>query len=98
MNIEAEKGLITRRKLNTMAVLSALMPVTSMAQSEYPSRPVKVISPFPAGAFTDGIARAYIKELQDDLASHLFWTINLVRVPILPHLLCPLHLRMGTLC
>ena len=67
MKFAAEKGLITRRKLNTMAVLSALMPVTSMAQADYPSRPVKLISPFPAGAFTDGIARAYTKELQDRL-------------------------------
>lgn len=67
MKFAAEKGLITRRKLNTMAVLSALMPVTSMAQAEYPSRPVKLISPFPAGAFTDGIARAYTKELQERL-------------------------------
>lgn len=50
-----------------MAVLSALMPVSSIAQTDYPSRPIKVISPFSAGAFTDGIARAYIKELQDRL-------------------------------
>jgi tripartite-type tricarboxylate transporter receptor subunit TctC len=65
--VKSEKELISRRKLNTMAVLSALMPLSSMAQAEYPSRPVKIISPFPAGAFTDGIARAYTKELQDRL-------------------------------
>jgi tripartite-type tricarboxylate transporter receptor subunit TctC len=67
MKLSTEKFQINRRKLNTMAVLSALMPVSSIAQTDYPNRPVKVISPFSAGAFTDGITRAYIKELQDRL-------------------------------
>ena len=67
MKFTAGQGLISRRKLNTMAVVSALMPLSSVSQTDYPSRPVKVISPFPPGAFTDNIARAYTKELQDRL-------------------------------
>ncbi len=59
--------LITKRALNTFAVLCGLLPAAASAQADYPNRPVKLISPFPSGAFTDGIARAYTKELQERL-------------------------------
>ena len=58
---------ISRRTFTTAMALGGLAPLHSLAQTDYPSRPVKVISPFSAGSFTDGIARAYTKELQDRL-------------------------------
>ena len=58
---------ISRRTFNTAMALGGLAPLHALAQTDYPSRPVKVISPFSAGSFTDGIARAYTKELQDRL-------------------------------
>lgn len=67
MKLSEKNHLINRRKFNFMALASALMPISSIAQSSYPNRVVKVISPFSPGTFTDGIARAYIKELQDRL-------------------------------
>ena len=49
------------------AVLATLVsPHDSRAQS-YPSQPVKLVVPFPAGSATDNIARIVGKELQDDL-------------------------------
>jgi tripartite-type tricarboxylate transporter receptor subunit TctC len=37
--------------------LSALMPVKTMAQASYPSKPVKIVVPFPAGSGIDATAR-----------------------------------------
>ena len=49
------------------AVLATLVsPHDARAQS-YPSQPVKLVVPFPAGSATDNIARIISKELQDDL-------------------------------
>jgi tripartite-type tricarboxylate transporter receptor subunit TctC len=61
-------GRISRRDFSAGSALAALLaPLGAAAQSDYPNRPVKVISPFPAGGITDGIARNYTKELQDRL-------------------------------
>ena len=52
----------------TVAILAAcvLVPYAANAQT-YPSQPVKLIVPFPAGSATDNIARILAKELQDEL-------------------------------
>ena len=51
-----------------VAVIAAcvLAPHAANAQT-YPSQPVKLIVPFPAGSATDNIARILAKELQDEL-------------------------------
>lgn len=48
-------------------LLLLIAPHLCHAQADFPNKVVKVISPFPAAAFTDGIARVYLKELQDRL-------------------------------
>ena len=51
-----------------VCALAALLfsPPAAFGQS-YPTQPVKLIVPFPAGSATDNIARILAKELQDDL-------------------------------
>ena len=52
----------TRRSLFSLAALP-LLPRLSFAD-QYPSRPVQLVVPFPAGGVTDGLARLISAELQ----------------------------------
>lgn len=68
MTTTQSKGLLSRRDFAAGSLLSALVaPTVTIAQVDYPSRPVKVISPFTAGGITDAIARNFTKGLQDRL-------------------------------
>lgn len=52
----------------TAAVTSATVPLLAHAQADYPSRPVKIIVPFPAGGTSDimgrMIAEGLVKQLK----------------------------------
>ncbi|MDB5928581.1 MAG: hypothetical protein JWR60_288, partial [Polaromonas sp.] len=55
-----------RRKLvnlATFAALGAMLPLAALAQSDYPSKPVKLIVPFPAGGTSDVMGRLVAEEL-----------------------------------
>ncbi|MFM2275030.1 MAG: hypothetical protein RL211_902 [Pseudomonadota bacterium] len=55
-----------RRKLITLvtaAALSTALPLIAMAQSDYPSKPVKIIVPFPPGGTSDVMGRMMSEEL-----------------------------------
>ena len=55
---------IARRSL---ALLLALIPWLAQAQSSWPSRPIKVVVPFAAGAATDIIARAVMERVSKQI-------------------------------
>jgi len=57
---------MNRRTLLTFAVtwvaLSALTPFAAYAQSQYPTRPIRVVVPFPPGGVVDTIARLWAQK------------------------------------
>ncbi len=52
-----------RRLLLGCAVLSALSSFAAAAQTNYPSKPVRLVVPYPPGAATDAISRAFAQQL-----------------------------------
>lgn len=62
---------ISRRSAALVLCLSSLMPLTVAAQSDYPSRPIKVIVPFAAGSTTDIIARAITDKMSQSMGQQL---------------------------
>jgi tripartite-type tricarboxylate transporter receptor subunit TctC len=52
-----DRSGVTRRQVLTGAAVAALAPSVVSAQERYPSRTIRIIVPFPAGATTDMLAR-----------------------------------------
>ena len=48
-----------RRRVLLAAAIAACAPLAAVAQSDYPSRPITIVVPFPAGGPTDASARLY---------------------------------------
>ena len=57
----------TRRSIGVAAALAlataALAPVTASAQAAFPTKPVRIITPFPVGGGPDGVARLVADKL-----------------------------------
>lgn len=54
---------IRRRLLLGSAVFSALFSFAAAAQTNFPSKPVRLVVPYPPGAATDAISRAFAQQL-----------------------------------
>lgn len=53
------------RRLCVAAGLASLLAVPALAQTSYPSQPLKLIVPYPAGGATDTLARTVAQKLQE---------------------------------
>lgn len=69
-NRSASRSGLRRRHLLAMMV-SSLLPLSESAAQDYPSRPVRVVVPWPAGGFVDVAARAVSQRLQVALGQSL---------------------------
>ncbi|MBR0663626.1 tripartite tricarboxylate transporter substrate binding protein [Roseomonas hellenica] len=60
--------MLTRRRVLLAAPLAAALPRFGAAQeAAYPSRPIRIIVPFPAGGTTDLLARLYAQRLTETM-------------------------------
>lgn len=59
-----------RRRLLTLAAMASLGPQSARAQT-YPSRPVRVVVPFPPGSAGDGVPRALAQRVQASIGQPL---------------------------
>lgn len=53
------------RRAATLALLPLFAASAALAQGDYPSRPIRIIVPYPAGGTTDQLARAIQQPLQE---------------------------------
>ncbi|MBX9871528.1 MAG: tripartite tricarboxylate transporter substrate binding protein, partial [Burkholderiaceae bacterium] len=56
-----------RLALAALSCAAALLPLAASAQAGYPSKPIRVVVPFPAGSTTDIIARAITDKMSASL-------------------------------
>ena len=69
-DVGGRKQMIVRRGLLTGIVAGALAALTTApaaSQDKYPSRPIRVVVPFPAGATTDMLARLFAQRLTETM-------------------------------
>lgn len=57
--------LTRRRLLGALAVASLPLPLT--AQTDFPSKPIRIVVPFPAGGSLDNLARVLAAKMSDSL-------------------------------
>jgi tripartite-type tricarboxylate transporter receptor subunit TctC len=72
--MSASRSVLRRRAalgLSALTVLAGWMPTRAGAQSEYPSRPVTLVVPFPAGGSTDLVARLIASEMTEHLGRQI---------------------------
>jgi tripartite-type tricarboxylate transporter receptor subunit TctC len=61
------KRSLMRLTFSAAAAMAAMLPLGALAQADYPTKPIKLISPFPAGGTSDVMARMLAEELTKQL-------------------------------
>jgi tripartite-type tricarboxylate transporter receptor subunit TctC len=72
---------MSRRNLLAVGLSMALLPALGQhasAQANWPTKPIKLIVPYPVGGQTDLIARTYAEYLGKHLGSPSSWTTSQV--------------------
>jgi tripartite-type tricarboxylate transporter receptor subunit TctC len=67
-------GFMTRSRRFALALIASISTLTTgmaYAQAGYPSKPIKVVVPFPAGSTTDIIARAIADKMSQSMGQPL---------------------------
>jgi tripartite-type tricarboxylate transporter receptor subunit TctC len=65
-------GIVARRYLMTAVLVACALGIEPLAAQDYPSRPVRVVIPFAAGAGTDLTGRIIAQELSKRLGQQFF--------------------------
>jgi tripartite-type tricarboxylate transporter receptor subunit TctC len=61
------KRSLMRLTFSAAAAMATMLPLGALAQADYPTKPIKLISPFPAGGTSDVMARMLAEELTKQL-------------------------------
>ncbi len=60
-------AIVIATVLATVTAIAAVSPTAAFAADAYPSRPIRVISPFPAGSASDTVSRVVLDEVSHEL-------------------------------
>ena len=60
---------MNRRILLALLAASSLAPIGAIAQTQYPTRPIRVVVPFPPGGVVDTIGRQWAQRVGSTLGS-----------------------------
>ena len=76
---------MTRSRRFALAFIASVATFTTgsvLAQAAYPSKPIKVVVPFPAGSTTDIIARAIADKMSQSMGQP--WSLITAAAPVAP--------------
>ena len=58
---------MNRSTFVAVALAAALLPLGAVAQTDWPTKPVSMVVPYPPGGVNDAVARVYADKLTGDL-------------------------------
>ena len=65
--ISERKSQVNRSTFLSAALAAALLPFAALAQTDWPTKPVAMVVPYPPGGLNDAVARVYADKLQVEL-------------------------------
>ncbi|MEA2805954.1 MAG: hypothetical protein QOJ17_95, partial [Rhodospirillaceae bacterium] len=58
---------MNRSRFIVAALSAALLPVAALAQTDWPTKPISMVVPYPPGGVNDAVARVYAEKLSGEL-------------------------------